>query len=141
MFDVEAAIDGNCVQGFRNEQIDIVIVLLQGGQAGRIVADVKSGAQRIVILGEFAERGDFTFAALPDHLGLQLGRDGMHAPMGGGRKNIGQFGLAEYVDDKNHEDQREQAADDFENAAGPAPAAAFLVVKNWLAFKHSDNPS
>ncbi len=65
----------------------------------------------------------------------------MNAPMRGGCKNIGQLGLAENVDDENDEDEREKAAGDFENAAGPAPAAAFLIVKNWLAFRHSDNPS
>jgi len=61
--------------------------------------------------------------------------------MGGGREDVGEFRLAKNVDDENDQNQGKKAADDLEHAAGSPPATAFLVVKNWLAFNHSDNPS
>ena len=48
----------NRVQRFGNQQVDIAIVQLQRREAGGIVAHVKSGAQRIVVLRYLAQRRD-----------------------------------------------------------------------------------
>ena len=71
------------VQRVRNQQVDVVIVQLQRGQAGGIVFFIKRGAQRIVVLRNFTQRGDFAFAAA-SRLGFQKRKvraDGMEACM------------------------------------------------------------
>ncbi len=53
------------MQRLGDQQIDVAIMQLQRGQARIIVAHVKSGAQRFIILRHFPKRGDFALAAPP----------------------------------------------------------------------------
>jgi len=46
-----------------NEDVDIFIMLFQGGEAGGVPADEKCGAQRVVAGGNGADIGDAAVAA------------------------------------------------------------------------------
>jgi hypothetical protein len=113
----------------------------QRSEAGGIVGHVKCRAQGIVILRQLAQRCNLTFAAAQRDFGFQFRGNGVNIPVRCRRKNVRQLGLAKNVDDKDDQNQREQPAGDFQHAPRAAPAAAFLIVENWLAFRHSDNPS
>jgi hypothetical protein len=114
---------------------------LQRSEAGGIVGHIKCRAQRIVVLRQLAERGHFAFAASRRGFGFQLCGNRVNIPVGGRGKNVWQFGLPKDVDHEDDQDEREKSAGNFQHASCATPAAAFLIVENWLAFRHSDNPS
>jgi hypothetical protein len=49
--------------------------------------------------------------------------------------------LADYVHHENDEYERKKSARYFDHTPGSRPTAPFFVVENWLAFRHSGNPS
>jgi len=53
-----------------------------------------------------------------------------------GAEDIGKFGFAPDVNQKYDQNKREEAARQFEDPQGPAPATALLIVENGLAFRH-----
>ena len=138
---VQLSIERHGVQGLGNEQVQIVIVQLEGSEAGVIVTHVKGGAQRVVILGNLAERGNLALPAEPLRLGLQLGADGMQTGAGIRAQDIGQVRVAAHVKQEDDQNDREETAGNFQREPGSAPAAALLVVENGLAFRHRDIPS
>ena len=141
MVKVEVAIRGDGVKSFREQEVEVVIVRLQRGEAVGIPADVECGTQWIIILRNFAELRDFVLSAGANRLGLQSATNRMESAVGIGTKNIGQIGIANQIDDENDENDGEKRARKLENAASAAPATALFVVENGLAFRHSGNPS
>ena len=79
--DIERAVGFVGVQRFGNEQVEVFVVKLQRGEAGGIVAHIKCGAQRIIILRLFAKVGDFALAALAGPLRPRFGGNSVEAPM------------------------------------------------------------
>ena len=90
------AIRRDGVQSFGDQEVEIVIVRLQRSEAGGIPADVECGAQRIVILRNFAEWCDFVLSAGADGLRLQAAANGVESAVGIGAKNIRQIGVANH---------------------------------------------
>ena len=84
---------GDGVQRFRDQQVDIAIVQLQRSQAGVIVAHVKCGAQRIVILRHLAQRGHFALAARGDCFRLRSAADCAQGQCVSAAQNSGSSGL------------------------------------------------
>ena len=86
------------MQRFGNQQVEIAVVQLERREARVIVADVEGSAKRIVVFGDFAERRDFAFPALPHGLRLQLRANRVEAAAARiGVQKIGQFRLADDV--------------------------------------------
>ena len=135
--DTERAVGIERVQRLGNQDVDIVVVKLKRGQAVWIVGNIERDAQRIVILWDFAERGQLAFAAAGMRgLRLHAPADGMQAAVNVGAQNIWQFGLAADVDQEDDQHQREESTGDFEREPRPAPATPLLIVENGLAFRH-----
>ncbi len=140
---VEAAIGGNRLQAFGNQQIEVVIVLLERREAARVAIFIKRGAERIVVIRFLAERG---YALL-----APVAKDGQFGILGSAnatqqrprvrKQEFRQVGLAKNVDNENYDDKREQSARNFQHAARPLPSPALFIVENGLAISHQNNPS
>src|SRR5882672_12108312 len=61
--DGQRAIGGYGMELVGNEDVDVFVMLFQGGEAGGIPADEKGGAQRVVTGGHGTDVGDTTMAA------------------------------------------------------------------------------
>ena len=143
LVNLQMAIGPGGVQRIRNQQVDIVVMQLKGGQAGRIVFFVEGGAQRIVVLRDLAQRRDLALAAT-GRFRLQKREtraNRVQACVVVRLQNIRKFRVAADVDQKNNEHDGEKAARNFQHTASAPPAAPLLIVENRLAFRHRDNPS
>ena len=74
-------------------------------------------------------------------LGFSLARMATQAGVRIRAQKFRQLGIAANVEQENDQHKREKSAGDFQREPGSAPAAAFLIVENGLAFRHRDNPS
>src|SRR6266403_4717186 len=61
--DGERAVGSYGMELVGNQDVDIFVMLFQGGEAGGVPADEKGGAQRVVAGGYGADIGDTTMAA------------------------------------------------------------------------------
>ncbi len=91
---VHMAVGGNGMQRLRDQQVDIAIMQLQRGQARIIVAHVEGGAQRFVILRDFAQARR-SCACGRAEAASPSGLQGMacRPPRVSGRNNSGNSGL------------------------------------------------
>src|SRR5579859_57170 len=146
LVDGQTSVGGEGVELFGNQQVDIVIVKLEGSKAVGIPIDVKCRAQRIIMFGNVAESGDFAVPPQPVIGALQFR---IRATRGNGtvalsalrKEQFGQVRTANDVEEKYNDNQREKDAGNFENTACAAPAAAFFVVEYGAAFHDANIPS
>jgi len=149
VIDGERAVGSGGVKLFRNEQVDIVVMLFERGEAVGVPVDVKAGAERVVRFRNVADGSDFAKARGAE--GNALGFRGSAMRSGIGNRTVERaarreqkfwkIGAAENVDEKSDDQEREENAADFEDAASASPATALFIVENGLAFHHRDNPS
>lgn len=135
-YNIKRAVGTDGVERFWNQQVNVTIMRLEGGEAVGVVSGVKGGAQRVVVLRNLTESGELAFAARGGEFFLRMGAEGMQAGVNVGTQNIGKLGIAPNVYQKDDEHQREKSAAQLQKQASAPPATAFLIVENGLAFVH-----
>ena len=132
------------VERFRNQQIEMAIVLLQRRQAGGIPAHVKCRLERLVIVRHFAERSHAALAARAHQLGLHRVAGRLHRVQPGlalRLKKSAQIHGQHHADQKSNQQHGAHDTAQVQGVAGAAPAALLLVIENRLAMRHGLSPS
>ena len=128
------------MQPLREEQVDLLDVLLEGGVAGGVVLHVVGGAQTFAgvegdiggLAGGLAARGALFFQAVQQN--GTVGQRLVVVP-GGGQQKLWHLLITQHIVDKNRHHQRGNHGCGIKNAAQAFPALP-LRVEEYLLIRH-----
>src|SRR6267154_5372364 len=112
-----------------DENVDVFVMLFQGGEAGGVPADEKGGALRVVAGGYGANVGDAAMAAFAGWDFLDFTFEGAIGGPGVWQEAGWELDAHRDGNEKIGQEQSQQDAGDFQHAGGARPADTLRVVE------------